>query len=391
MKIVSLVLHGDFTDGMAYQENCLPNYQKKVWNAEVVIVAGQYKLEMGTNKSVIEPIGESICENGIRLLRIHSTKNKLARKFAYYPTLLKTLENEKPDYIFAHLVQSISLPALKKYKKKHPEVKIFADSHADYINSAHNWISKNILHKIIWKNVLNFSLDSIEMVYGVLPARVDFLKQVYKLPENKVQLLLMGAEDDKIHAELAAEYRMQIRKKLAIAESDFVIITGGKIDPKKNIKILTDVLSVLNLEKIKLIIFGKANEEMKEYIETIQEEAYVRYVGWLSSEEMYKYFHASDLAVFPGTHSVIWEQAVGTGLPGIYRRWEGIEHIDRGGNIEFINGESEEELRTIIQKISCNSEKYAEMKEKAEAVKSDFLYSNIALKSLSTNSEKASK
>lgn len=385
MKIVNLILHGNFTDGMAYQENCLPYYQSKVYNAEVVIIAGQYKLELGTNKSIIEPVGETICDNGLRLIRIKSTKSKFLRKFAYYPTLLDILEQEKPDYIFAHLVQSLSMLDLKKYKEKHPQVKIFADNHADYINSAHNWMSKYILHKCIWRMVLKSSINSIETLYGVLPARVDFLRQVYKLPIHKTDLLMMGAEDDKIQADKSLEYRSIIRQKLSIKENDFVFITGGKIDLKKNIGLLVDSLNELELSHVKLIIFGKPDLEMNDYLNVIREIPYIRYIGWITPDEMYQYFHAADMVVFPGTHSVLWEQAVGTGLPGIFRHWDGIEHIDKEGNIEFINGESKEELKKILEKVSCNMDIYNNMRTRAEQVKDDFLYSSIARRSLIGN------
>ena len=36
----------------------------------------------------------------------------------------------------------------------------------------------------------------VNKFYGVLPARVDFLINEYKLPKNKVELLVMGADDD---------------------------------------------------------------------------------------------------------------------------------------------------------------------------------------------------
>ena len=34
---------------------------------------------------------------------------------------------------------------------KNPNVKIFVDNHADFSNSATNWLSLEILHKKIWK------------------------------------------------------------------------------------------------------------------------------------------------------------------------------------------------------------------------------------------------
>ncbi|MFK1961527.1 hypothetical protein ACIXEH_11290 [Bacteroides fragilis] len=70
----------------------------------------------------------------------------------------------------------------------------------------------------------------------------------------------------------------------------------------------------------------------------------IHYVGWLSSEKTIEYFFASDLAVFPGTHSVLWEQAVGIGIPSIFKYWDGMTHVDLGGNCLFLFENSSEEI-----------------------------------------------
>lgn len=382
MKIVSVVLHGNFTDGMAYQENCLPYYQRKVFNSEVVIIAGQYSLKAGSNESVVNLPGEYICSNGIRLVRLPNAKGKITQKLAYMPTLYSALEKEQPDYIFAHLVQSVSLRDIVRYKKKHPEVLIFGDSHADHINSAHGWLSSKILHGILWKYILKKSEVYFEKIYGVLPARVDFLKEMYNLSDEKIDLLLMGAEDELLHYEEGSKLRKTIRESLNIGENDFVIITGGKIDEKKNIKVLVEAIDSLNDRNIKLLVFGKADEKMQPYLERIQHKDYVRNLGWLDSTKMYECFHASDLCVFPGTHSVIWEQAVGFGLPGVFRHWNGIEHIDLQGNMRFYYNKSVSELAELLKEIVYSKEIYEKMKSRATDVRSEFHYTTLASKSL---------
>lgn len=382
MKIVSIVLNGNFTDGMAYQENCLPYYQKKVFDADVVIVAGQYSLKIGSNMSVINAPGEYILSNGLRLIRIPNAKGKIGRKLAYMPTLYDVLEKEQPDYIFAHLIQSISLRDIVRYKQKHPGVLVYGDSHADYINSAHGWMSKKILHGVMWKYILRKSVSYFEKIYGVLPARVGFLKKMYNLPAKKIDLLLMGAEDELINYEQREETRKKIRGHLKFSKDDFVIITGGKIDEKKNIKVLVEAIESLKDKNIKLLIFGKPDNKMQAYMDEIECKDCVKNLGWLDSKRMYEYFHASDLCAFPGTHSVIWEQAIGYGLPGVFRYWDGIDHINRQGNMKFFYNKSVSELSELLKEIVYSKEIYGEMKTRAENVSIEFHYSTLAAKSL---------
>ena len=47
--------------------------------------------------------------------------------------------------------------------------------------------------------------------YGVLPARVDFLKDVYGLPKNKVEILVMGADDKQVERVEKERIREKIR------------------------------------------------------------------------------------------------------------------------------------------------------------------------------------
>lgn len=49
----------------------------------------------------------------------------------------------------------------------------------------------------------------VKKFYGVLPARVDFLIDVYNLPKEKCELLVMGADDDLVKK----NEKPEIRKK----------------------------------------------------------------------------------------------------------------------------------------------------------------------------------
>ena len=382
MKIVNLVLHGAYTEGYAYQENCLPYYQKKVFHADVTVICGQWALKKGTNDVQIVDASTYVDKNGIKIIRKKSTNNRVGQKLAIIHGVYDTLEKEKPDYIFVHLIQSLSLGVIRKYKRKHPNVMIYADSHSDYINSAKNFFSRLFLHKILWRTIIRRNLPYIEKIYGVLPARVDFLKEMYKIPKEKVDLLIMGAEDDLLSYDSHLLFRKMIRDKYLIKDEDLVFITGGKIDKKKNIHNLISVFERINNPYVKLVVFGSIDNEMRALYSSFENSRNIIYVGWQNSEEIYKLFHCADLSIFPGTHSVLWEQSIGAGLPGIFKRWKGIEHIDQNGNVFFLETETVEELEASILKFVNNKDYLNIMSERAKQVRKLFLYSNIAKKSL---------
>ena len=97
---------------------------------------------------------------------------------------------------------------------------------------------------------------------------------------------------------------------------------------------------------------------------------------------MYQYFFAADLVFFPGQHSVLWEQACASKVPCVFEKWEGMDHVNNGGNSDFVTPVN---VNTISEKIEelCFTEKYYQMKNIAESDATDiYLYSKIAEKSL---------
>ncbi|MGE4578788.1 MAG: glycosyltransferase, partial [Desulfuromonadales bacterium] len=206
---------------------------------------------------------------------------------------------------------------------------------------------------------------------------------MYGIPDTKVELLPLGLDDSLVDFEKKEEIRSSIRAKLNISSGAFVIVTGGKIDARKNIHNLMNAVINLNHPHIKLIVFGTPNEQMEDMIQKLSSYESIINVGWISPEKVNEYFMASDLAFFPGTHSVLWEQAVGIGLPCVFRKWKGIQHVDVGGNCLFIDDGSVDEIKKSILKVYQNIKLYKKMKNVSEtAGAKKFLYSEIAKKAI---------
>ena len=97
----------------------------------------------------------------------------------------------------------------------------------------------------------------------------------------------------------------------------------------------------------------------------------------------YNYFLAADLAVFPGTHSVLWEQACACGIPAVFRDWEGMHHVDVGGNAIFLHEDSTEEIEQVLLDLYEHSEKIDKMRKIAQTKGIiEFSYREIARKSI---------
>jgi glycosyltransferase involved in cell wall biosynthesis len=206
---------------------------------------------------------------------------------------------------------------------------------------------------------------------------------MYGIPPEKVELLVCGADDTLIDFSRKSEIRSTIRNDLSVNNDDFVIVSGGKIDQRKNIDKLIEAVIAINNSKIKLIVFGEPNSDMKPKIEALSFHENIKLVGWVTPEKIYSYLLSSDLGFFPGTHSVLWEQAVGVGIPCVFKRWSSIQHVDVGGNCQFIEKASVKEIKEKILTIYNDKDLYLQMKKVSESTGiKQFSYYQIAKRAI---------
>lgn len=384
MNITHLCLAGMITDGWTYQENLLISYHIKMGN-NVSVITSQWVYEAG-NKLVKTKNNNYVSPEGAHYIRLPiKNRDKINNRFKRYTGIIEALDIAKPDILFVHGLQFLDISVIAKYIKEHSNIRLYIDNHSDFSNSGKNWISKNVLHGIIWKNYAQLIEPYTYKFYGVLPARVDFLKYVYGLPNEKCELLVMGADDEKVEEAAQPEIRRSIREKYGILEDDFLVMTGGKIDKwKTQTLLLMKAIQNINKGNVKLIVFGSVMQELQEQVQQLADGKKVQYIGWIQSKDSYKYFGAADLVVFPGRHSVFWEQVTGQGIPMIVKDWPGTHHVDLGGNVKFLKEDSAKEIQEKIENLLNNPDEYKRMKQVAmEKGMQVFSYKNIAERALS--------
>jgi len=381
VKIVHVCLLSSFTDGWNYQDNLLTKYHRRLGHEVSVIASTQAWDDSGKKTNL--PAGITVNPEGIRIIRLETRKSRINSRLNRYEGLYSAIESEKPDVLFIHNCQYPDADVLARYLKKH-KTRAYVDNHADFANSAQGWLSRNILHKLLWRHCAQLLKPHVRKFYGVLPSRVDFLRDVYRTPTDKTELLVMGTDDELADAAEKNGTGEAIREKYGIADDDFLIMTGGKIDMNKlGMLHLMEAVQKLDMDKLRLIVFGSVAPELKEKLEALCDGKKVQYIGWVNAKDTYGYFAAADLVCFPCLHSVFWEQAAGQGKPLLVRSMDGFRHVDLGGNTAFIDEISVEGISRCIREIAGDENRYAEMKRVAEEKgRSVFSYSNIAKRSL---------
>lgn len=383
MKIVHICLCGAMTDGLTYQENIMTKYHRRM-GYDVTVIASQYVWDTQGKKGLTHKTAYQN-DDDVKMIRIPIRYGTVDNRLKRYPDLYRTVEYEAPDILFIHDCQFLDVGTLARYLRKHPNVRAYVDNHVDYINGAHGWLSKNILHKGLWRFCAHRIEPYVTKFYGVLPARVDFLKELYHLPEEKCELLVMGGDDERIQHAAQPQIREDLRTQYGIAKEDFLIMTGGKINSYRPQTLsLLEAVGRMQREHVKLILFGSVSDELKAKVDALTDGKTIQNIGWVQAEDTYKYFAAADLVVFPGGHSVFWEQVAAQGIPMLVKDWQGMHHVDLGGNVRFLKESTAEEIQLAIEDLVEHPEKYRQMKAVAvEKGMKEFSYARIAERAIS--------
>lgn len=384
MKILHCCLANFYMEKYGYQENIITKIHKLQGNDVAIVASTEIYVKNQVLGYTIP--STSINEHKIPVKRIPYVKWLplfIVKRLRLYKNLKDILNEFKPQIIFIHGTQFLSIQTIANYAKKNKSIRIYADCHADYVNSGRNWISLNILHRIIYKYCAQKINPFTIKFYGTLPARCKFLNEVYNIPTNKIELLEMGADDTVFDLSKKDIIRARVRKKMKIKDDDFVVVTGGKITKLKNTHLLMEAISLINNNQIKLILFGSIDVEMNPHITELSSNQNIFYINWLSTTEIYDILFASDLGFFPGQHSVLWEQFLGVGLPCVFKKWEGMEHLNYSNNCMYLDEISNQKISEIIVKLYTDKSLYKRLKENSEKYCiNHFSYSNIAKRSI---------
>ncbi len=126
------------------------------------------------------------------------------------------------------------------------------------------------------------------------------------------------------------------RKKLGIADTDFILVTIGRLIKRKAIDVMIEALLEADDANIKLMIMGDGPE--REYLESLVKrmklQKRVTFLGFVSDQDKYNYLSTADLFISTSLHEgfgIVFMEAMHCGLP--------IVCSDVGGQVDFLRDE----------------------------------------------------
>lgn len=380
-KLVHICLAGPFSEGFSYQENLLSKYHRRL-GYEVTIIAPSWSW---TESGNIEHVGEMDYRNSddVRVIRIDNNQGKsVSYRFKTYRKLRELLEALSPDIVFLHGCQLRDSKTIALYLKNHSACRLYVDNHGSYDNSGRGFLSKHVLHRIIWKHYAGLLIPYTIRFWGVTRSCCDFLHENYRIPCELIDCLPLGVDDEALQKDRSS-VRESVKKRWHINAEDFLLVTGGKIDLDKNVHSLVAAFEKVKDRDVKLLVFGSISEDAQRIIDQHKTNCVV-FTGWASAQEAIDYMTAADLVIFPGSESAFWNQSVACGVPGIYKRWEGGNPVDLGGNCMFLESGTEDEIFRTLVRLLNNRSTIKNMGSVAQERGIEaFAYSRLAAKSIS--------
>ena len=235
MKIVHIAPNAPYNEGWGYQENLLTKYQVRAGN-DVTLIIRNEKHEDG--RIIKTPLEDYVSSDGFRVIRLEPIKDKVF-SFAEKLKVFDILKKESPDLVFYHGLVSTTIFDVVKYKKKiNPGCIIVQDNHLDYNIGVRVKTFKQKVLRAFYRIIFKLTQKNISKVYGVTPWRKKYVEDYFKVPSKMTDVLIMGADDEKIDFQNRDTIRKNIREKYSVSEDEFLIVTGGKVDKNKKIHLL---------------------------------------------------------------------------------------------------------------------------------------------------------
>lgn len=309
MKIAHICLSCFYIDGRSYQENELVR-QHISDGHEVFVIASTETHDENGEMAYLDPC-TYVGQEGCRVIRLpyRGWPPAVARKLRIHSGVYRILADFQPDAILFHGACGWEVITVARYVRDNPGTIFYIDSHEDWNNSARNWFSRELLHKIYYRYCLSRSLDVVRSILCVSMEIMDFVKNVYKIPQSRLEYFPLGGYPVPLE-----EYhlrRSRARSSLGFSEDSVVFIQSGKQTVRK--KLGDSLRAFLKYKPVnsKFIIVGTLHPEIAEESNNlIESDPDIIFLGWKNVEDLTDLLCGADVYLQPGTQSVTMQHSL---------------------------------------------------------------------------------
>jgi len=354
---------------MYYKENYLIEANLEDGH-EPIVLADTTQWREG--RIVETPPGSFRMANGTQVIRVRF-QNMLypmlthkIRKIPDFPALAASMA---PDVILFHNILQYGITQLPEIRGRLPGCKIYGDVSTSTDNSGRNFLSRWVLHGMIYRRWVQKSLPDWDKIFYVAEPSREFLRTVYGVPDSLLELnplpaRIMSREEKRRRSEA-------FRATHGVPVGIPVLFHSGKMDAlKRTVEMLRIVQSLETAYDFRLFVAGSFSDEIRTEAESlIQESDRIIYLGFLEQDELQTALAACSLYLQPGSASQTAQAAIACGAPIIVG--------SKGYYDTFIqeNGyliDDVSELSAILPKLLARPDRLAEMSEQSYKVAERF-------------------
>lgn len=345
-KMVHVVYQ--FHPEMGYDSNLFARFAHP--DLEVIILTSDNLDLWNLSASEVKQADLKVEEQfGVEIIRLPSFKTGKKKAGVFMKGLNRKIEEINPEIVFYHGLESptYAWSIFKQIGKRF----ITADTHTLFSQFKDVTFLGGIYLNIIFKPLIVNRLKKINapMYYTAL--------------ENKKVLEWFGFEanqifDNEICTDVELFRKVDVKFKDFLPQTNFqgkVLLYTGKFDHFKQPEIILDAIKSIENEidfKLDLVFVGPKNEEYQNnhFNKTFENELIqIHLLGPARNHELYQYYSAADLAVFPKQNTLSALDAQACGLPVIMESDETNQERLKMGGLCYEPGNIQDLATKILQ------------------------------------------
>lgn len=273
-----------------------------------------------------------------------------------------------------------SLNYISRYMVEHDFDKVVFQNSGYLLNVLNNRVIAEKYKGKLYYHLHNDIPNNIS-VKAVMQCKLLLISEYLKKHINEVcgqdmseqcAIVKNGFDCDRFAQKLPENEKLELKRKVGIKPDKKVIMFAGRIAPTKGILELTEAFKRLNRDDTVLMVVGAHNfgtgqtSEFQKRMEKqfIELGKRVCFTGYVSYDEIWKYYKLADIAVLPS----IWEEPAGltmieacaAGIPLITTESGGIPEYLGSDLVFFVNRKGD-----VIRQLQCEILQLLENKQDA--------------------------
>lgn len=237
---------------------------------------------------------------------------------AYFENIEKNISGFKPNIVIVNWVSSITAVTVAKLKRKYKFKLTCFDS--NLMSIINQWIRVKQIFYFMFRLFFSKYLEkNVDKFVWVQEETCEIINKFYWISKNRIEFIPLWTDIEKF--KFCENERKNIREQYNIPKDGIVLIYTWKLILDKWYDLLIKSTSKVvkeNKNVYIIIIWSWPENLIKEMNEEIKDfKNNYKFISFVKNDELYKYFSASDIWIWPLQESVSMVEATACNLPFI--------------------------------------------------------------------------